>query len=387
MIYLDHAATTPLSEEAWAAMTPVLKDVYGNPSSIHRLGREARNHLTRSREHIAGLFNASARDLYFTSGATEANNWALRAAAALALSLRKTHFVTSAIEHPSVLAVCEALEAEGFEITYLKPDAHGIVTPDTVRQAIRPDTALVSIQWVNNEIGSMNDVLAIGQICREHDVLFHTDAVQAIAHQRIDWATFPAEFLTFSGHKFGGPKGSGALLTRSVRGSAIELASFIHGGRQERGRRAGTENLAGIVGMSAALGTSVADMAALNQRQSDLAERFLTSLESAGVDFRLHGPALASNAQRVPGIVNLYFPGVEGQTLLLLLDRAGVAVSLGSACEAGSTEASHVLRALGCSEEEASSSVRLSMGATTTEAEIDAASGILIESIERLLSR
>lgn len=387
MIYLDHAATTPLSEAAWEAMAPALKDVYGNPSSMHQLGRQARNLLTRSRERIAGLFHASTRDLYFTSGATEANNWALRAAATLATQRGKRHIITTAIEHPSVLAVCEQLESEGFELTYLQPDASGIVSLESVEAAIHEHTGFVSIQWVNNEIGSMQDVREIGRSVRERGILFHTDAVQAIAYQAIDWPSFPADFLSFSGHKLGGPKGVGALLTRSVRGTAIELSPFMHGGRQERGRRAGTENLPGIVGMAAALEDTVGHREEMQQRFSALAEQLMNRLQASGLDFRLHGPAITELEKRVPGILNLYFHGTDGQTMLLLLDRAGVAVSLGSACEAGSTEASHVLTALALDEEEASASIRLSMGADSQVETIDEATSAIIAAVRTILDR
>lgn len=387
MIYLDHAATTPLSDAAWQAMAPVLKDVYGNPSSMHRLGRDARNHLTRARERMAGLFNASTRDLYFTSGATEANNWALRAGAGLAAQKGCRHILTTAIEHPSVLAVCESLEAEGFEITYLKPDANGLILPEQVEAALQADTGLVSIQWVNNEIGSMQDIEAIGALVRARGILFHTDAVQAVAHQRIDWPSFPADFLTFSGHKVGGPKGVGALLTRSVRGTAIELEPLIVGGRQERGRRAGTENLSGIVGMAAALDDTLERMTETGERQGRCAKRLIAALEEASLDFTLHGPSLDESNRRVPGILNLYFSNTDGQTMILLLDRAGVAVSLGSACEAGSTEPSHVLAALGLNEQEAASSIRISMGAGTTADDIEATAKAIVSSVQSILSR
>ncbi len=386
MIYLDHAATTPLSPEAWAAMEPILRNLYANPSSMHQAGRLARNELTRVRESLARNLAASTRDLYFTSGATEANNWAIRAAAALAAGRGLRHLLTTRIEHPSVLAVFEALAAEGFDVDYLEANASGLVSPDELRRAIREDTGFVSCHYVNNETGSVQDIEKMGLLCRERGILFHTDAVQAIARKRIDWRSFPADFLVFSAHKFGGPKGTGALLTRSERGSAIELAPLLLGGRQERGRRAGTENLAGIVGMAAALDAVYATCEEDEKRYRDLSARLLSVLDERGLCYRRHG-ADEKSGRQLASILNLYFPGCEGQTLLLLLDRSGLAVSLGSACEAGSSEASHVLLALGCGEEEASSSIRISMGKGTTAEEIDEAGRIIAKSVELLLNR
>lgn len=386
MIYLDHAATTPLSIEAWVRMEPLLRDVYGNPSSMHKLGREARNVLTRSREEIAGHLGASTRDLYFTSGATEANNWAIRAAATLGRKANKLHIITSAIEHPSVLAVCDALETEGFRITKLLPDREGVIKLEDVAAAMTDDTCLVTLQWVNNEIGSLQPIEEVGTLCRQRGILFHTDAVQAIAHKTVDWQNLPVDFLSLSAHKFGGPKGVGALLARTVRGTAVELEPYIYGGRQERGRRAGTENLAGIAGMAAALSATVEEQDIKHKYLETLSNRLLDTLNELNVQYELHGPDTQSTV-RVPGILNLYFPEVEGQTLLLLLDRAGIAVSLGSACEAGSSEASHVLLALGLDEVEASSSIRISMGPSTTTEEVDKAARVLANAVAMVLNR
>lgn len=384
MIYLDHAASTVLAAEAWTAMEPVLRTVYANPSSMHRLGRQARNELTRARESLARNLGSSTRDLYFTSGATEANNWAIRAAAAIGARQGKRHMLTTSIEHPSVLAVFKDLSAEGFEVTYLDPDSSGLIDVGRLQASLREDSCFFSCHYVNNEIGSIQPVEGMGRICRDKGVLFHTDAVQAIAHTRIDWRSFPADFLTISGHKFGGPKGVGALLTRSERGTAIELAPLILGGRQERGRRAGTENLPGIVGMAAALEAVYTRSQDRIDQYRHLADVFLNGLEQHGIEYRLHAPKQDRIASHLPSILNLYFPGCEGQTLLLLLDRQGVAVSLGSACEAGSSEASHVLLALGCGDEEAASSVRISMGPMTSEDEIETTVAIFSKSVQMI---
>lgn len=375
MIYLDHAATAPLLAEAWQEMEAVYKHVHGNASSMHRAGREAKALLTKAREKTAKLLGASGRDVFFTAGATEANNWAVKAATTLAASQGKHHIITSRIEHPSVLTTCAALTADDFEVTELVPDREGRIDPGQLSASLRPDTGFVSVQWVNQEIGSIQDVQAIGRICREQSILFHTDAVQAVTHIEVDWRHLPVDFLTLSAHKFGGPKGVGALLARQERGHAIELAPFIYGGRQERGRRAGTENLAGITGMASALEAAVSGMKGRELVYGELAGLLLERLNEYAVDFVLHGArtgdANDAGRRRLSSILNIYFPGVEGQTLLLMLDRSGVAVSLGSACEAGSTEPSHVLAALGLYEAEAASSIRISMGVGTTAGDIE----------------
>lgn len=418
MIYLDYAATTPLLPEALEAMQEVLANTFGNPSSMHQAGRQARNVLTEARESIAASLGASPREIYFTSGATEANNWILSTAAGGGLGVglagaaaaggtedvpaegaTKTTIITSAIEHPSILVAAGALAKEGVNIVYLKPNREGVIDPAHVEAALTPGTALVSIQWVNNEIGTIQDIAAIGRICRAAKVPFHTDAVQAIAHLPFVWRDLPVDYLSLSAHKFGGPKGTGILLAKKAPDS------FIHGGRQERGRRAGTENLAGIAGMAAALAHHVRGFAAgsagdagevgdvgeaggvggvggvgvvgeagevpetIESRETKLAQNsaaFLRFLSEQGLTFRVHG----SDTHRLPGILNIYFPGIDGQTLLLLLDQAGVCVSLGSACEAGSAEPSHVLLALGFSPEEASSSIRFSFNADTPLADL-----------------
>ncbi len=347
MIYLDHAATTPLRPEVLQVMQEIWAEVPGNPSSMHQAGREASRHLTRARESIAGLLGANPRELYFTSGATEANNWVLHA--------HPGRLITSTIEHPSILAPAEARDAE-----FLSPDAVGRISPSDVERALTQPAALVSLHWVNNELGTRQDVAAIGELCRAKGVSFHSDAVQAINYYEVD---FPCDYLTLSAHKFGGPKGVGLLWARGKQPPALLL-----GGRQERGRRAGTENLAGIIGMAKALELLVPEREAATQHIHTLAESLLADLD--GLEYRLHGPALA-DPDRVPGILNLYFTGVPGETFLLLLDRAGICVSLGSACEAGAAEPSHVLTALGLDQTEAGASIRISLGAQNTEAEIE----------------
>ena len=360
-VYADHAATTPLSPAALAAMTACLRDDYGNPSSLHTPGQHARELLDQARATVAACLGAAPGEIYFTSGGSEADNQALLTGAALGAKKGKKHLITTAFEHHAVLHAAKRLERQGFAVTYLDVHDDGIVRPEDVAAALRPDTALVSVMLVNNEIGTIQPVAEIARLCREQGVLFHTDAVQAVGHIPVDVQALGVDMLSLAGHKFHGPKGVGALYCR--KGLRPEI--LIEGGAQERGRRGGTENLPAIVGMAAALQDATATM------EQDMAH--VTALREALIDGLTQIPHSRLNGhrtQRCPGTVNLCFEGIEGESLLLWLDAKGVAASSGSACTSGSLDPSHVLLALGLPHEIAHGSLRLSIGAENTEAEI-----------------
>ncbi len=362
MIYADHAATTKISKTALQAMMPCYETIFGNPSSLHTAGQEAAEALVRARESMAKQLNCQPRELIFTSGGSEADNQAILTAATLGKKKGKTHIISTTFEHHAVLHTLDSLKTQGFEIQLLDVGTNGLVTAEQVRQAIRPDTALVTIMYANNEIGTIQPIAEIGAVCREADVLFHTDAVQAVGHLPIDVTAEKIDMLSLSAHKFHGPKGVGALYCR--RG--ILLSSLIHGGAQERGKRAGTENLPGIVGMAAALEEACAHM-------EENAEK-VTALRDRLIDGLLKIPHSALNGDRVhrlPGNVNFCFEGIEGESLLLLLDEKGICASSGSACTSGSLDPSHVLLAIGRPHEVAHGSLRLTLDADNTEEEID----------------
>ncbi len=361
-IYVDNAATTAMCDEAIAAMTPYLKQVYGNPSSLHTAGQVAKEALEKARASIAARINADAGEIYFTSGGSEADNQALRSAAANGLKRGKKHIITTAFEHHAVLHTLKKLEREGFEVTYLDVHENGIVTPEQVQAAIRPDTALVTIMFANNEIGTIQPIAEIGAICRANKVVFHTDAVQAVGHVPIDVKAMNIDMLSLSAHKFHGAKGVGALYVR--RG--VPLNTFIDGGAQEKGRRAGTENLAGIAAMAAALDYVCGNMEKTAVKLSALRDKIIKGL-SAIPHSKLNGDP----ANRLPSILNMCFEGIEGESLLLLLDDKGICASSGSACTSGSLDPSHVLLALGLPHEVAHGSLRISLSEdnTATDAE------------------
>ena len=361
-VYADNAATTKLSQEALAAMMPALTDLYGNPSSLHQAGREAEAALWDARERIAACFSAKPREIYFTSGGSESDNWAIRSAAETGARKGKRHLITSAFEHHAVLHTLKKLEKEGFEVTYLPVHEDGLVRPEELRAAIREDTALVTIMYANNEIGTIQPVEELGAICREKGVLFHTDAVQAAGHLPIDLSAAPIDMMSFSGHKFHGPKGVGGLYVRT----GVLLRNLIEGGAQEFRKRAGTENLPGILGMAAALEVSCRNMEASAQRVSHMRDRLLQGIRSIPAT-RVNG----SLTHRMPGNLNVCFEGIEGESLLLRLDLAGICASSGSACTSGSLEPSHVLLAIGVPKELAHGSLRLSLDETNTEEEVD----------------
>ena len=364
-IYADHAATTAVSDTALQAMLPHFTTAYGNPSSLYRFAQEGKTDLERARAEIAACLNARPEEIYFTSGGTEADNWALRGVAELmALKGRKGgHIITSAIEHHAVLHTAQYLEKQGYEVTYLPVDGRGLVDPAALEGAIRPDTILISIMAANNEIGTREPVAELGRIARAHKVLFHTDAVQAAGHLPINVKEMNIDLLSLSAHKFHGPKGVGAFYCR--RG--IPLPSLIDGGAQERGKRAGTENVAGIVGLGAALRLAHEEMSEASARVSAMRDRLIDGILQTVPMCRLNGP----RHNRLPGNCNISFLGIEGESLLLRLDLAGIAASSGSACASSSLDPSHVLLAIGLPHEVAHGSVRLSLSDYNTEEDVD----------------
>ena len=361
-VYADNAATTKVSKTALEAMLPYFTEIYGNPSSLHSVGQEAKEALENAREHIAAVLGCQAREVYFTSGGTEADNMAIRTAAALGARKGKKHIISTAFEHHAVLHMLKKLEKEGFEITLLDvKDTHNI-TAGQVRDAIREDTCLVTTMFANNEIGSVLPIREIGAVCKEAGVIFHTDAVQAVGHLPIDVKKDNIDMLSLSGHKFHGPRGTGVLYIR--RG--IAPANLIEGGGQERGKRPGTENLPAICGMAAALDEAVANMEANTAKVTALRDKLIEGLSKIP-HCVLNGDAV----NRLPGNVSFCFEGIEGEALLLLLDAKGVCASSGSACTSGSLDPSHVLLAIGRPHEIAHGSLRLSLCHENTEEEMD----------------
>ena len=361
-IYVDNAATTAMSDRAIEAMTPYLKGVYGNPSSLHTVGQIAKEALDSAREKIANCLGANANEIYFTSGGSEADNQAIRSAALLGARKGKKHIITTAFEHHAVLHTLKKLEKEGFEVTCLPVHENGIVTAEEVKAAIRPDTALVTVMYANNEVGTIQPVRKIGEVCREAGVVFHTDAVQAVGHIPVDVKADNIDMLSLSGHKFHGPKGVGALYCKK----GLPLLTFVEGGAQERGKRAGTENIAGIASMAAALEEAVENLEENSQREAALRDRLIEGLSKIP-----HSKLNGDRDKRLPGNVNMCFEGIEGESLLLLLDAKGICASSGSACTSGSLDPSHVLLALGLPHEVAHGSLRLSLSEYNTEEEIE----------------
>lgn len=376
-IYLDNAATTKMSKSAINAMLPYMDSIYGNPSSLHSVGQKANEALVNARERIAKLLGCEAREITFTSGGSEADNQAIVSAARFGESKGKRHIISTAFEHHAVLHTLSKLEKEGFEITLLDVHENGLVTPEEVREAIRENTCLVTIMYANNEIGTIQPIKEIGDICREKGVIFHTDAVQAAGHLHIDVKEQNIDMLSLSAHKFHGPKGIGALYARK----GIRLTSLIEGGAQERGKRAGTENIPAIMGMAAALEESCS-------RIDENAE-ILTALRDkliAGLSEIPHSILNGDAKKRLPGNVNFCFEGIEGESLLLLLDDKGICVSSGSACTSGSLDPSHVLLAIGRVHDIAHGSLRLSLSDENTEEEIEYTISAVKEVVEYLRS-
>ena len=381
-IYMDHAATTPLAPAVLEAMLPYFGEKFGNASTVYRRGQRARMAIEDSRRRIAAVLHARPEEICFTSGGSESDNMALRGGLAAARKraaagdVEKNHIIVSAVEHHAVLHTCEALAAEGVEITYLPVDERGLVDPAAVAAALRPETALVSVMSANNEIGTLEPIAEIGSICREAGVLFHTDAVQAFGQIPLDMQALQVDLLSASAHKLNGPQGVGLLYIR--RG--LQLPPLLHGGAQERGRRAGTENLAGIVGFARAAELAMETMAERTTRERELRDHMIRRLTTEIPACRLNGDPV----KRLPNNVHVLLPCVEGESLLLLLDQRGIAAASGSACASGSLEPSHVLRAIGLSHEDAFSGLRLSLGAETTMEDADFVVDNLKEIVDKL---
>jgi cysteine desulfurase len=362
MIYADNAATTKLSEAALCTMTDLLREVWGNPSSLYTHGQEAKEVLEKAREEIAAVIGASPREITFTSGGSEADNQAIRSAAERGRIKGKKHIISTAFEHHAVLHTLEKLRKEGYEITLLDVHENGVVTPEEVGAAIREDTCLVTIMTANNEIGTIQPIREIGAVCRARGVLFHTDAVQAVGHIPLNVADDNIDLLSASAHKFHGPKGVGFLYARK----GILLSNLIEGGAQERGKRAGTENVPGIGAMATALKEANANMAQNAAYLTKLRDRLIAGLKEIP-----HSALNGDEKRRLPGNVNFCFEGIEGESLLLLLDDKGIQASSGSACTSGSLDPSHVLLAIGRVHDVAHGSLRLSLGEDLSEEDID----------------
>ena len=362
MIYADNAATTKMCPAAIQAMATCMEENYGNPSSLYAFGQQAREALEDARERIAACLGCTPREITFTSGGSEADNQAIFSAAKLGARKGKKHIISTAFEHHAVLHTLDTLKQQGFDITLLDVHKNGVVTAQQVQDAIREDTCLVTVMFANNEIGTIQPIAEIGKVCRERGVLFHTDAVQAVGHIPVNVARQSIDMLSLSAHKFHGPKGIGVLYAK--RG--IPLDSLIHGGAQERGKRAGTENLPAIVGMAAALEQATANLDAYAAKLTPLRDRLI-----AGLDKIPYSELNGHREQRLPGTVNFCFEGIEGEALLLLLDDKGVCASSGSACTSGSLDPSHVLLAIGRPHEVAHGSLRLSLDDTITQEQVD----------------
>lgn len=362
-IYADNSATTAIAPSVLDKMMPYLTKYYGNPSSLYTIGAKAKEAVEKSRENIAkNLCAARANEIFFTSGGSESDNWALKGVCHMLRKKGKKHIITSKFEHHAILHTCEALEKEGFDVTYLDVYNNGIVHPEDVEKAIRDDTAIVSIMYANNEIGTIQPVEQIGAICRKHGVLFHTDAVQAAGYVHIDVQKQNIDLLSMTAHKIHGPKGCGLLYVKQ----GINLENLIEGGAQERSKRAGTENVAGIVGLDAALQLAVDNMDKTNAKLEKMRDRLIDGLLKIERS-RING----DRVHRLPGNVNMCFEGIEGESLLLRLDMNGISASSGSACTSGSLDPSHVLLAIGLPHEIAHGSMRLSFSEGNSEEDID----------------
>jgi len=362
LIYMDNAATTATRPEVLEAMMPYFTQHYGNASSIHTFGRNARRAMENARKQVAAALGCEPREVYFTAGGSESDNWAIRCAV-LAKANKGKHIITSAIEHHAVLHTCEYMEKQGYEVTYLPVDEFGRVSVEDVKNAIRPDTVLITIMAANNEIGTLQPIPEIGRIAKENGILFHTDAVQAVGAVPIDVNDWNVDMLSLSGHKLHAPKGIGALYIRK----GVRISNLIYGGAQERGLRAGTENLPGIVGLGKAVELAVAELPEYAERVSKLRDKLIDGILETIPDVCLNG----HRTERLPGNVNVSVRYVEGEALLMRLDLAGVAASSGSACTSGSLDPSHVLLAIGLPHEIAHGSLRLSLSNETTEEDVD----------------
>lgn len=376
-IYLDNAATTKTRPEVVEAMLPYFTEYYGNPSSVYEFSTPSKKAITEARETIAKSLGAKTNEIYFTAGGSESDNWAIKATAE-AYESKGKHIITSKIEHHAVLHTCEYLEKRGFEITYLDVDENGTVKLDELKKAIRPDTILISIMFANNEIGTIQPIKEIGEIAKEHGIIFHTDAVQAYAHVPINVDEYHIDMLSVSGHKFNGPKGIGFLYIRT----GLKLRSFIHGGSQERKRRGGTENVPGIVGMGKAVEIAMANLAERTAYEVELRDYLIDRVLSEVPYVRLNG----HRTNRLPNNANFAFQFIEGESLLIMLDMQGICGSSGSACTSGSLDPSHVLLAIGLPHEIAHGSLRLTLSEETTKEDIDFTVDEIKKIVEKLRS-
>lgn len=375
IIYLDNAATTKTAQEVIDAMIPYFGQFYGNPSSVYSLAQESKSAVTEARGVIAESLGAKENEIYFTAGGSEADNWALKATAEAYASKGK-HIITSKIEHHAILHTCEYLEKNGYEVTYIDVDENGVLKLDELKAAIRPDTILISVMFANNEIGTIQPIKEIGEIAKEHGILFHTDAVQAYGHLPIDVDEYHIDMLSASGHKLNGPKGIGFLYIRK----GLKLRSFIHGGAQERARRAGTENVPGIVGLGVAASKAMATMTKRSAYEKELRDYLIAQIEAKVPYCRLNG----HRSERLNNNVNFSFQFIEGESLLIMLDMKGICASSGSACTSGSLDPSHVLLAIGLPHEIAHGSLRLTISEETTKEEIDYTVEAITEIVAKL---
>lgn len=374
MIYLDNAATTRTAPEVVEAMLPYFTEFYGNASTVYEFGGKSKEAVSKAREMIAGIIGAKDNEIYFTAGGSESDNWAIKAAAE-AYKTKGKHIITSKIEHHAVLHTCQWLEQNGYEVTYLDVDENGVVKLEQLKQAIRPDTILITIMFANNEIGTVEPVAEIGKIAREHGVLFHTDAVQAFGQLPIDVDELNIDMLSGSAHKLNGPKGIGFLYIRK----GVKIRSFVHGGAQERKRRAGTENVPGIVGFGKAAELAVANMDKRTAKEAELRDYLMERVMKEVPFTRVNG----HRKNRLPNNVNFCFQFIEGESLLIMLDMEGICASSGSACTSGSLDPSHVLLAIGLPHEIAHGSLRLTLGADTTKEDID----VTVEAIKKIVTQ
>lgn len=374
MIYLDNAATTKTAPEVVDAMLPYFSEYYGNASTIYSLGAESKKAMDHARQTIADSLGAKPEEIYFTAGGSESDNWALKATAEAYASKGK-HIITTKIEHHAILHTCEYLEKRGFEITYLNVDRDGLISLDELKAAIRPDTILISVMFANNEIGTIEPIAEIGEIAKEHGVLFHTDAVQAYAQVPIHVDEMHIDMLSASGHKLNGPKGIGFLYIRK----GVKIRSFVHGGAQERSRRAGTENIPGIVGLGAAVERAMRIMESKTRKEIELRDYLIGRLENEIPHCWLNG----HRTKRLPNNINFSFLFIEGESMLIMLDMKGICASSGSACTSGSLDPSHVLLAIGLKHEEAHGSLRLTLSEDSTKEEMD----IVAEEVKKIVQR
>ncbi len=374
-VYLDNSATTKTDEEVLKAMLPYFSESYGNPSSIYKIGRENRKAVEEAREKVAKILNCEPNEIYFTAGGSESDNTAIRGIAYKYKS-KGNHIITSKIEHPAVLETCKQLENEGFEVTYINVDENGIIKLEELEKAIKPSTTLITIMFANNEIGTIEPVKEIGEIAKKHSIVFHTDAVQAVGSVRIDVKELNIDSLSLSGHKFYGPKGVGALYVRK----GIQFQKFINGGHQERNKRAGTENVPGIVGLGKAIEKAYQNLEEHNKKIQELRDYYVEEIVKKVPYIKING----SREKRLPGNSNISFRFIEGESLLLNLDLKGICASSGSACTSGSLDPSHVLLAIGLPHEIAHGSLRVSIGKYNTKEEIDYTIESIVEIVKRL---